>query len=189
MKLALLLLLIASTALAKPIPKATPVTHGEAPALVKDIPVAEIIQTLEHMRAIVSEQTHELDAARDDTASFRKQAQDAQAQVLQAKGETSLLQHHIDDLTAWGIAEQSEKQKAQEQVAKDAVKIAKFNKLCFWISFAAACFAALYCFELFKPAGFIGHFFPLAAWLQYAGPLFVWALVFGAVQLWIRNFL
>lgn len=113
------LLLISSVAYAKPVKHAKPepapvaVEPGAAPTITRD----EIVETLEHMRAIVATQTKELDDAKNELATSQSSLKASDAHLLSAQGESAALQRQITVLTAWGNDQEKQKQEALAQLA------------------------------------------------------------------------
>jgi len=171
-----LLVLLILTAIASGAPKAVPSTPKPK------ITLQQALDAQNGLMAINVNLKKEVEDTKAELASERTAHTSAMTQAVLAQGEVVKVKTDLKNMEDWG-----NEQQARAQVAE--AKVAKYNRLVLIIAIAAASFAALYCFELFKPAGFIGNFFPLAKWLQWAGPLFVWVLVFGAVQVAIRTML
>lgn len=116
MKITLIILLaIGSIASAKPPAEKKPLEpFPVADAFdVRSISKEDILATIRHKNAIIAEQKVELDSAKADVETFRSKAEDADTQVVSAQGETAVIQKSMDDLRAWGLDQEKQKQEAQ----------------------------------------------------------------------------
>lgn len=149
----------------------------------------DIVATVKHMRAIVSEQGAELDAAKGDNATLRTQIADANGQLVAAQGESAVLQRTIDEKEAQRLEEQRLKQEALAKVEKLEEDKKRLSRIASIIAGIAATFAAFYVFEMLKPAGLLGKFFTVTNLWSYGIPVLVWISVYGSAWVYLTKFL
>lgn len=190
-----------------PLPKATPapavavapepLPAPAPPAYVKQLTAEEdaqlklwitgIMKAGDEAQAEVTGLKVSLDDAKGNLVTLQTSLVSTQTDLIGSQKALIQLDKDIAALKQWGIEQQARADTAEAQVVKDKVQLARFGKLVTLLSLVAALAAALYVFEMLKPAGILGKLLSVTGpAVQYGAPIVVFLIVFGAVQVYLR---
>lgn len=143
---------------------------------------AQIEATKKHEQSLRSDLQTKLEKANEALS-------DTADQLGQAQTEKSAALEHVTELQKQINIDHAARLKAEAQVAEDAKKIARFNRLVRWLAAIAATLAAFAVWQMLKPGGLIGVLAAASPLVTFGAPVAVWIFVFGNVEVYLRDFI